>query len=231
MFEHDLVFKREELVDRCCDPRGFPFIHRRTSSSDHGALGSDDGTITIDWAFPPDPPPGSPPAPPPSDIPTVVVFPGLAGHSGKDYIRSIAARVTRFLRARVCVLNWRGFNCKLTSHKVRGAGAAVAVSGALQSRPAGREHRAGARTSTERAHARAGAPQRAARTDAHTTRSARDRARSCDFDCARPQLTPPPPPTPRAPCMLRAPRTVRQAERSCGGGGGGGGGAGIRFYL
>jgi predicted alpha/beta-fold hydrolase len=81
--------------------------------------GSDEGTITIDWAFPPDPPAGGPPAPAPTDVPTVVIFPGLAGHSGKDYIRSIAARVTRFLHARVCILNWRGFNCKLTSHKAR----------------------------------------------------------------------------------------------------------------
>ncbi|KAJ1494129.1 hypothetical protein T484DRAFT_1766676, partial [Baffinella frigidus] len=50
--------------------------------------------------------------------PVVVIVPGLAGHSGKDYIRSVTSILTKNLGWRVCVLNWRGFNAPLVSNKV-----------------------------------------------------------------------------------------------------------------
>ena len=48
----------------------------------------------------------------------LVVFPGMAGHSEKDYIRSMVNHVLQTLGWRVCVMNWRGFNCTLKSTRV-----------------------------------------------------------------------------------------------------------------
>eukprot|EP00287_Rhodomonas_sp_CCMP768_P002340 CAMPEP_0196738314 /NCGR_PEP_ID=MMETSP1091-20130531/15743_1 /TAXON_ID=302021 /ORGANISM="Rhodomonas sp., Strain CCMP768" /LENGTH=452 /DNA_ID=CAMNT_0042082275 /DNA_START=16 /DNA_END=1374 /DNA_ORIENTATION=- len=77
---------------------------------DREALDDDDGgVICIDWAHP---------SRHDETTPIVLIFPGLAGHSGKDYIRSVAKKVVTSLGWRVCVLNWRGFNSPLASAKV-----------------------------------------------------------------------------------------------------------------
>ena len=39
----------------------------------------------------------------------------MAGHSEKDYIRSMVQKVLQGLQWRVCVMNWRGFNSALKS--------------------------------------------------------------------------------------------------------------------
>jgi predicted alpha/beta-fold hydrolase len=46
------------------------------------------------------------------------VFPGMAGHSQKDYIRSAVQKIRQGLGWRVCVMNWRGFNSVLRSARV-----------------------------------------------------------------------------------------------------------------
>mmetsp|Transcript_3950 Transcript_3950/g.9321 ORF Transcript_3950/g.9321 Transcript_3950/m.9321 type:complete len:454 (+) Transcript_3950:51-1412(+) len=69
----------------------------------------DGGVVCIDWAFP---------AQYDDVTPTVLIFPGLAGHSGKDYIRSVVKKVVTGLGWRAVVLNWRGFNSPLASAKV-----------------------------------------------------------------------------------------------------------------
>mmetsp|Transcript_5380 Transcript_5380/g.10808 ORF Transcript_5380/g.10808 Transcript_5380/m.10808 type:complete len:453 (-) Transcript_5380:238-1596(-) len=69
----------------------------------------DGGVVCLDWANPKQHD---------ETTPIVLVFPGLAGHSGKDYIRSTVRKVIDSLGWRACVMNWRGFNSPLESTKV-----------------------------------------------------------------------------------------------------------------
>jgi predicted alpha/beta-fold hydrolase len=73
------------------------------------------GAVAIDWA--------TPPLPEGKDVldvatPVLCVFPGMAGHSEKDYIRSMTQKILQGLGWRVCVMNWRGFNSTLKSARV-----------------------------------------------------------------------------------------------------------------
>lgn len=78
------------------------------------------GVIAVDWAHPPSHQDQDEAQTTHENMltPVVVIVPGLAGHSGKDYIRSVTSILTKNLGWRVCVLNWRGFNAPLVSNKV-----------------------------------------------------------------------------------------------------------------
>ena len=67
------------------------------------------GVVAVDWTAADDAH---------QHTPVLCVFPGMAGHSEKDYIRSCVQKVLRDLRWRVCVMNWRGFNSSLQSTRV-----------------------------------------------------------------------------------------------------------------
>jgi len=92
LVEHEVKYERVELYD------------------------STGGLLAVDWAFP-EANNCCAVGEPSSDC-VLCVFPGLAGHSDKDYIRSFVKRIMTALKWKVCVLNWRGFNCPLKNGKV-----------------------------------------------------------------------------------------------------------------